>query len=226
MNHRTAPMSLAGSYLADTRHVCAFFGSDDEEYRALLPFMKDGIDRGDRAIHVVNPEQRDDHLRRLAAAGIDTAAAEERGQLELRTSTDTYLRDGRFDRDRMLAVLEQLASGSARKGFPRSRIVCRMDWPADGRSFVDDVVEFESRVEELWRHHDGALICTYRLERFGGDTVIAIMRTHPVVIVGSILQRNPFFAPPDHRLPEIREWRSTRRMHQCMHQCMHQSPTV
>jgi hypothetical protein len=218
MKHRTAPISLAGSPLGDTRHVCAFFGSDDEEYRALLPFMKDGFDCGDKAIHVVNPKQRDDHLHRLAAAGIDTAAAAERGQLELRTSTDTYLRDGRFDQARMLAVLEQLASGSARGGLPRSRIVCRMDWAAEGRAFVDDVIEFESRVEELWRHRDDALICTYRLGRFGGDAVIAVVRTHPMVIVGSILQRNPFFAPPEHVLPEFREWRARR--------CMHQSPVA
>ena len=46
----------------------------------LLPFIKDGFDSGDKAIHVVNPDQRVDHLRRLAAAGLDMAAAQERGQ--------------------------------------------------------------------------------------------------------------------------------------------------
>ncbi|MFL5575564.1 MAG: hypothetical protein ACJ79S_06330 [Gemmatimonadaceae bacterium] len=55
MKNRTAAISLAGSHLGDTRHVCTLFSSDDEEYRVLLPFMKDGCDRGDRAIHVVNP---------------------------------------------------------------------------------------------------------------------------------------------------------------------------
>jgi hypothetical protein len=27
--------------------------------------------------------------------------------------------------------------------------------------------------------------------------VIDIMRTHPMVIIGGILQQNPFFVPPD-----------------------------
>ena len=32
-----------------------------------------------------------------------------------------------------------------------------------------------------------------------------IMRTHPMVIVGGILQVNPFFVPPDEFLVELRE---------------------
>jgi hypothetical protein len=113
MTPDAASISLAGSSLGDTRHVCAFFNSDDEEYRVLLPFMKDGFDCGHKAIHIVNPEQGADHLHRLADAGIDTTAAAERGQFELRSSTETYIHDGRFDQERMLAVFEQLASGDA-----------------------------------------------------------------------------------------------------------------
>jgi MEDS: MEthanogen/methylotroph, DcmR Sensory domain len=208
MTKDAPPISLAGSALVETRHVCAFFNSDDEEYRVLLPFIKDGFACGDKAIHVVNPDQRLDHLQRLAAAGIDTAPAEARGQFELRRNTDTYLRDGHFDQDRMLEVFEQLASGNAKHGFPRNRIVCRMDWAADSRLFVDNVIEFESRVNDIWQRHDDAVICTYRLAQFAGDAVIDIMRTHPMVIIGGILQRNPFYVPPQQLLPELRERRA------------------
>ena len=62
----TTPIPFAGSELAETRHVCAFFNSEDEKYRALLPFIKDGFACGHKAVHVVNPDQREDHLRRLA----------------------------------------------------------------------------------------------------------------------------------------------------------------
>jgi len=210
MTQDAGPASLAGAWLGDTRHVCAFFNSDDEEYRVLLPFMTDGFACGDKAIHVVNPGQRDDHLRRLAAAGIDTAAAERRGQLELRPNADTYLQEGCFDQDRMLAVFEQLASGNARHGFPRSRIVCRMDWAAGSRVLVDNVIEFESRVNDVWRRHDDAVICTYHVGQFTGDAIVDILRTHPMVILGGILQRNPFFVPPEHFLPELRKRRSAR----------------
>ena len=184
---RAAPIPFAGSQLGDVRHVCAFFSSADEEYRVLLPFIRDGFARGDKAVHVVKPDEREDHLRRLVAAGIDTDAAERSGQFELRNNTETYLRDGRFDQDRMLAAFEQMASGNARGKYPISRIVCHMDWAADDRSHLDTLVEFEARVNDLWSRHDDVVICVYDLSQFGGDMVIDMMRTHPMIIVGGIL---------------------------------------
>ena len=44
MRKTTTPISLVGSQLGDVRHVCAFFNNDDEEYRVLLPFIKEGFE--------------------------------------------------------------------------------------------------------------------------------------------------------------------------------------
>jgi hypothetical protein len=203
------PIPFAGSQLDEMRHVCAFFNSADEEYRVLLPFIQDGFASGHKAVHVVLPEQRDDHLRRLAAAGVDTVAAERSGQLELRNTTDTYLEDGRFDPDRMVAAFEQIASGNAPGSFPLSRIICHMDWAAEDRSHLDTLVEFEARVNELWQRHDDAVICVYDLARFDGQVVIDMLRTHPILVIGGILQENPFYTPPAEFLHEYRQRRTS-----------------
>jgi MEDS: MEthanogen/methylotroph, DcmR Sensory domain len=134
----------------------------------LLPFIKDGFEYGDKAVHVINPEQRQEHLQRLARVGIDTTAVQENGQLEIHGNTETHLRDGRFDQDRMLEAFEKMASGNAPGGFPLSRIVCRMDWVIGDQSRIENVIEFESRVNNIWRRHDDAVICTYHLGKFGG----------------------------------------------------------
>ena len=84
-----------------------------------------------------------------------------------------------------------------------------MDWAAESRVFVDNVIEFESRVNDVWRRHDDVVICTYHLAQFTGDAVVDILRTHPLVIIGGLLQRNPFFVPPDQFLPEFRKRRVT-----------------
>jgi hypothetical protein len=34
------------------------------------------------------------------------------------------------------------------------------------------------------------------------------MRTHPMIIIGGILQENPFFVPPDEFLRELRQRQS------------------
>ncbi|MFY9910764.1 MAG: MEDS domain-containing protein, partial [Candidatus Sulfotelmatobacter sp.] len=120
------------------------------------------------------------------------------------------LPDGRFDPDRMIAAFEQLASGNSREGYALSRICCRMDWAVQDQSHVDDVIEFESRVNDVWGRHEDAVICTYHLGQFRGDEVIDIMRTHPVVIIGGILQQNPFYIPPDEFRREFRQRRARR----------------
>ena len=35
--------------------------------------------------------------------------------------------------------------------------------------------------------------------------VLDILRTHPMVVIGGILQENPFFVPPEEFLRELRE---------------------
>jgi hypothetical protein len=211
MKRIVQPISLAGSELGNVRHICAFFVDDDEEYRVLLPFIRDGFMRGDRAVHIVSPEKHEEHLKRLGAEGIDTTAYQQTGQLGVESTTDVYLRDGRFDQDRMLATFGDLASGGkAASGFPLSRIICRMDWASEDQSHIEDVIEFESRVNDLWSVHDDAVICTYRLSKLSGDAVIDILRTHPLVITGTLLQQNPFFVPPEEFLREYRDRRSGR----------------
>ena len=61
----------AGAMLGQHRHICAFFNSFDEQHRVLRSFIKEGFERGDKAFHIVDPERWEDHLKRLAEAGID-----------------------------------------------------------------------------------------------------------------------------------------------------------
>jgi hypothetical protein len=137
---------FAGSVLGAKRHVCAFFHSPDEEYRVLLPFIKEGFERGEKAFHIVDPKLRADHALRLASAGIDVEAAEKSGQFELRNWADAYLRDGHFDQDRMLALIQAVLDGGIEQGFALTRLVAHMEWALEDRPGVDDLVEYETRL--------------------------------------------------------------------------------
>src|ERR1700731_2700588 len=121
-------VQLAGVDLAGRNHVCAFFNTIDEEHRVLGSFYKDGLDRGEKAAHIVDPENRQEHLNRLAEAGIHVQQLMDTGQLEGLRWTDAYVRDHRFDQDAMLATVEQLIQ-SGRPGYPLTRLAGHhMDW--------------------------------------------------------------------------------------------------
>ena len=148
---------LAGAALGRSRHVCAFFHTKDEEYTVLLPFIKEGFEQGDRAFHIVREDHRPEHRRRLQQAGIAVAEAERRGQLEVRRWEDAYLREGRFDQDRMLALIEEVLRGGKAQGFRLTRLVANMEWALEDRPGVDDIVEYETRLNYVLPKYDDAV---------------------------------------------------------------------
>ena len=201
----------AGANLGQHRHVCAFFNDLDEQHRVLRAFIKEGLERGDKAFHILDPGLREDHLKRLAEAGIDVEQAMDTGQLELRRWQDAYLRNDRFDQDAMLALLEEVLQSAEAVGYPLTRFVSRVETALVDKAGVDSWLEYETRVNYLVPKYDDPVICTYDLSKFNASVVMDIMRTHPVVIIGEVLQENPFFVPPDQLLLEIRERRRSAR---------------
>src|ERR1043165_8611878 len=151
------PIHFANATLGSDRHICAFFHSPDEEYRVLLPFIREGIDRGEKAFHIVDPRLRDDHFRRLRDAGIDADGASERGQLVVRRWEDAYLREGHFDQDRMLALIEEVLQGGKAQGYRITRLVANMEWALEDRPGVDDIVEYETRLNYVLPKYDDAV---------------------------------------------------------------------
>jgi hypothetical protein len=204
-------VQCAGGSLGQYRHICAFFSSVDEQHRVLRSFVKDGFERGDKAVHLVNPDLWEDHLRWLAEAGIDVAQAMGTGQLDLRRWQDAQLREDRFDQDAMLALLEEIFQSGAGAGYPLTRLIGQMEWALADKPGVDDLLEFETRVNYVMARYDDPAICTYDLSKFSASVVMDIMRTHPAVIIGGLLQDNPFFVPPDQFLLELRERRGSAR---------------
>jgi hypothetical protein len=140
------PIRFAGGTLDKHRHVCAFFDSFDEELRVLQPFVKEGLERGEKAFHIVDPQLRSTYIRDLAKAGIDILAAERNKQFQLRTWDQAYLREGHFDQERMLALIEEVLESGPKEGFPLTRLVAHMEWALEDRPGVDDLVEYETRL--------------------------------------------------------------------------------
>jgi hypothetical protein len=201
-------VQFAGGTLGRQRHICAFFNSIEEEHRVLRSFMKDGFARGEKAFHIVDPGLREEHLKRLTEAGINVQQAMGSGQLEVRRWQDTYLREDHFDQDAMLALIEEVLQTSAAAGYPLTRLLAHMEWALLDKPGVHNLVEYETRLNYVLPKYDDAVICTYDLSKFSSTVVMDIMRTHPDVIIGGVLQENPFFVPPDEFLREIRERRS------------------
>jgi DcmR-like sensory protein len=203
-------VQVAGSALGRHRHICAFFNSLDEQHRVLRSFVTDGLEQGEKVIHIVDPARREEHLKRFRDAGIDVERAMDSGQLDVRIWRGVYLHGGHFDQDRALAAIEELLRSGAAAGYTHSRLLGQVEWALLEGGNVDDLLEYETRVNSVIYKYDQPAMCAYDISRLSASVVIDILRTHPAVIIGGVLQENPYYVPPDEFLLEIRERRSVR----------------
>jgi hypothetical protein len=191
---------LAGSDLSKGTHICAFFTGADDYYKVLLPFIVDGFPAGDRAFHIVDGARQHDHRLRLIEAGIPLEQAEAAGQIEIRNWVDAHLRSDRFDQGAMLALIQEVLPQARIRGYRLTRFVANMEWGLTGLPGVEDIVEYESRLNDILPNFPDPVICTYDLDQFSAGVVIDIMRVHPLVIVAGMLQENPFYVRPSEYL--------------------------
>jgi hypothetical protein len=203
MSQHPQMIRLAGRELERPCHACAFFQSREEEERVLLPFAQEGLEQGERGFHIVDAQKREERRRALAHLGIDVDAAERRGQLEIQTWENAYVRDRRFDQDAMLALVHDILSQGQAGGFGLTRLWANMEWAVEELPGVYDLVEYEIRLNQLLPQFEDVVVCTYDLTRFRATVVIQILRTHPLAIIGGTMQVNPFYVPPEELLREL-----------------------
>src|SRR5216684_3548925 len=201
---------LFGEHLDDGMHICTFFRTSAEKYHVLMPFIREGMEQGDRAFHIVNPSLRSEHAQQIAEAGIDAERAEVEGQLEIMGWDEAYLRGGSFNPSAMLSLLPVLLNDGRTRGFPITRFIADMAWALNDSGALDRMLEYECRVNLALPKALDIVICSYDLDKFGAAIVIDALRTHPIVLIGGIVQRNPFYVPPEDLLKELNERESSK----------------
>ncbi|HZW13347.1 MAG TPA: MEDS domain-containing protein [Noviherbaspirillum sp.] len=202
-------LSIAGRPL-QYFHICAFFNSRDEEYEVLTPFFKEAVDQNEKNLHIVGPAMLDDHRKRLSQAGIDVPHCEACGQLEVVKWQDAYLNeDGAFEKEKMLVTVEHLTGAGRDKGFNRLRIMGNMDWVFAGIPGASDILEYEAEVNEVLSRNQQPAVCVYDIAKLSGSMMMDLLRTHPLVLIGGVVQENPFYTPPAEMLEELKRRKET-----------------
>ena len=196
---------LAESVLGPHSHVCVFYNSQEEEYRVLLPFIKQGFEKGDKTFHIIDERNRPEHLRRLQEAGIEESGGESEGRVEVQGWADAHLRPGWFDQHAMLALAEEVLSKAKRQGFPYTRWVANMGWALEEVRGNDDLVEYCARLNAVVQKYEVTIVCSYDCAKFSGRAIVDVLRCHPLAIIGGLAQVNPYFVPPEALLQELQQ---------------------
>lgn len=182
--------------------MCAFVRSREEEYAIRAPFMKEGLEQGERLLQIVEQRSRPDHEARLARAGFDAKRARPDQTMTL-SWEEAHLREGRFDQDRMIALVRSTLDASREAGYPLVRGMANMSWALLGAPGTERLLEYEARFNEFCEGRPDVLVCCYEIDRFPAGTVVDLVRTHPALIIGGIYHENPYYMQPREMLAEL-----------------------
>lgn len=197
------PVNLCGRRLDNPAHVCAFFDSDDEHYAAILPYFAEGIANGEQVICINEKEDQPEHLKRLADANIPVAETLASGQLKSYTPEETYLDQGAFAIDRMIARVESFLAVGEASEFRFTRTCGEMGWALRSLGSTDALMEYEARLNRVIKGHQCTLMCTYDTRKFSRATFKDILSTHPQVLIGNTIVENPYYVSPMEFLKEL-----------------------
>ena len=194
---------------SDDRHVCLIYESDPaEQYPAILPFIREGLDGGERCIYVADDSRIDDLTAAMRAAGIDANAALVRGALLIWTR-DEWRHAGPLDSVAGAAQVRAAIADALVAGYPAVRFAVEMTWTLDPDIPADALRHWEATINTVFTSDlPGRITCQYNRGRLGAAMLHAALSTHPVAVLGGAVCPNPYYEAPlllDGELPPALE---------------------
>lgn len=179
-------------------HLCCLYSSEREHRNMVTPFLLDGLRRGDKVIYICDTHAPEIICEYLLSQRFDPAPCLEQGQLQLLSSSEAYLRSGKFDADAMIDLLASEISDAKESGFDTLRISGEMTWALRGFPGSDRVIEYENRVNECLADSSCIAFCQYDRRCFDASFLLYVLQTHPLVAIDSDVHENFYHvANPD-----------------------------
>jgi GAF domain-containing protein/predicted DNA binding protein len=192
-------------------HLALIYENQAEQFAAVVPFIRQGLRRGERCLYVADENSREEVLAALRDGDVDVDAALESGALTVHSKQDTYLREGTFDPDDMIEFLSDTID-EATEEYEALRIGAEMTWVFGDSPDMEDLIEYEGKVNRLIPEEDCIALCQYNRERFPPEVIGDVVRTHPHLIYDGTVSQNFYYTPPEEFFGPERPEREVERM--------------
>jgi len=202
-------LAVLVSRLALHQHLCLIYATQEEQFSAAIPFLKIGLERGEKCLYVADAKTTAALTNAVRADGIDVDVAIRQGTF---TITNGYPLPGNFVPDRMVNFLAESVKAAKSAGYSALRVIGEMAWVTGIEPRPERLMEFEAKVNHLFRGEDALAICQYDRRVFPPEVLLEILRTHPTVAYDSFVCENPYYVPPDEYLNPDHHEREIERM--------------
>jgi len=197
MPAHATPLVTALEQLTLHDHLCSIYESPEEHYTAAIPFIRIGLERGERCIYVADDGTESVVREAMYAEGIDVERAIATDSLVLARTENAYLKHGSFDAQWTSTFWANAAAEAKRAGFSALRVTGETEWVSRGAPGLEQWMEYESRMTRALSQFNCSALCQYNRKLFPPELVLAIIRTHPTVIYRGVVCRNMYHVPAE-----------------------------
>ncbi|ELY57459.1 MEDS domain-containing protein [Natronolimnohabitans innermongolicus] len=202
----TGPVAEHDSY----DHLALVYESREAQLETVVPFIEAGLERNERCLYIAAENDTETVLEafRSADTDVDVDAALESDAFSIYSATETYLEDGRFDAEEMIAFLDDVIADA-----DGVRITGEMSWVLDAAPGLEELMRYEGRLNQLLPDRDVISLCQYGRDHFPPEAIQDVIETHPHLIYDGTVCRNFYYTPPEEYFgPEQPERRIDRMM--------------
>ena len=161
-------------------HVAFFFNNNAERIEFVIPYIVNGLRNHERCVYIADENTVPAIVAEFQNCGVDVAEAMALGALSVVTKHDTYLRDGIFEPERMIADLDRDVRYALQKGFTGLRVTGEMSWALDLPTALSRLCDYEQELCRKWPAELGGL-CQYNRTLFPDQVIQRVMGCHCVV---------------------------------------------
>src|SRR5438093_1660555 len=191
------PLIAALEQLGPHDHLCSIYESPQEHYAVAVPFIRIGLDRGEKCIYIADDGTVGDVRQAMQSEGIDVERATASKALVLATKEQAYLEHGSFHPDWMFTFWKEATQLAMSEGFSALRATGETEWVLRGGRGLERWMEYESRLTHTLSESNCSALCQYNRRLFPPELLLDVIRTHPMVVYGGTVCRNLYHVPPD-----------------------------
>jgi KaiC/GvpD/RAD55 family RecA-like ATPase len=129
-------------------HVCLIYETREQQLAAAIPYVSSALARGERSIYIADENTVDEVLGALREAGIDAGSEVAAGRLQVMTKRESYLAEGSFDPDKMMAFLDTATQAASDAGFEALAVTGEMSWILECDSTIDQLFRYEAMLND------------------------------------------------------------------------------
>src|SRR5438445_177603 len=191
------PLIAALEQLGPHDHLCSIYESPQEHYAVAIPFIRIGLDRGEKCIYIADDGTVGDVRQAMESEGIDVERATASKSLVLATKEQAYMEHGSFHPDWMFNFWKEATQLAMSEGFSALRATGETEWVLRGGHGLERWMEYESRLTHTLSESNCSALCQYNRRLFPPELLLDVIRTHPMVAYGGTVCQNLYHVPPD-----------------------------